>query len=64
MRRLICKLFPKYVGPASHVSLSPAFSLKRKLQRELSLHRCPEVYDILLPKCLDHETGHPQAKHS
>ncbi|MDQ7798363.1 MAG: hypothetical protein RDU76_05395 [Candidatus Edwardsbacteria bacterium] len=79
MRRLICILFPKYVGPVSHVSLSPAFSLKRKLQshakggsaymdlpavaEELSLHRCPEVYDILLPKCLDHETGHSQAKH-
>ncbi|MBU1576175.1 MAG: hypothetical protein KJ869_03085, partial [Candidatus Edwardsbacteria bacterium] len=30
---------------------------------ELSLHRCPEVYDIQLPKCLDHETGPPQAKH-
>jgi len=57
-----------------------AFSLKRKLQshakggsaymdlpavaEELSLHRCPEVYDIQLPECLDHETGCPQAKHS
>jgi hypothetical protein len=42
---------------------SSAFSLKRKLQRELSLHRCPEVHDIQLPKCLDHETGLTQAKH-
>jgi hypothetical protein len=31
---------------------------------ELSLHRCPEGYDIQLPKCLDHETGLQQAKHS
>jgi hypothetical protein len=30
---------------------------------ELSLHRCPEVYYIQLPKCLDHEIWHQQAKH-